>query len=42
MILKSEPYFDTEAPMILRHYINSVLTGALIVDRYRAEASTLS
>jgi tetratricopeptide (TPR) repeat protein len=42
MILKSEPYFDTEAPMILRHYINSVLTGALIVGRYRAKASTLS
>jgi hypothetical protein len=40
-ILENDPYVDTEAPMILRDYINHVLTGALIVDRYRAEASKL-
>lgn len=39
VILATEPYVDTQAPMILREYINSVLTGASIVDRYRAEAS---
>lgn len=40
LILEGEPYFDSETPRILREYVNSVLTGALIVGRYRAEAST--